>query len=136
MLQEQEHWKNLARCKLFYPPYLIRGIPGSYSFTSSLKIIKWKTEIGSCRSSFSPSFRNTSSCSKLFEILLFLNSYTGLSVQTTRTSENFTLNLKIIKWKTEIGSCRSSFGPSFPNWEITGPYQLLLKIIWNTAFLR
>ena len=41
----------------------------------------------------------TSSCLKVFEILLF------------------------------FGSCRSSFPRSFPNWEITGPCQLLLKII-------
>ena len=26
-----------------------------------------------------------------------------------------------------------TFGPSFPDYEITGPYQFLLKIIWNPA---
>ena len=79
LFRKQEYLKNLARSKLFYPPYLIRGIAGPYSSTSTLKIIKWKTE---------------------------------------------------------IGSCRSSLGPSFPDWEITGPYQFVLKIIWNIAFLK
>ena len=46
------------------------------------------------------------------------------------------MNLKIIQWKTEIGSRMSSFGPSFSNSEITDPCQLPLKIIWNIAFLR
>ena len=102
-----------------------------------------KKEIDSYRSSFGPSFLNweitdlTSSCSKLFEILLFLNCYTGLSVPKTRRFEkigkkklfdspylknidgpySFTWNLKIIEWKTEIGACRSTFGASFLNWE-------------------
>ena len=77
VLQKQEHLKNLARSTLFYPPYLIRDIAASYSFSWSLKITKWKTEIGSCRSSFSPCFRN---------------------------------------------------------WESTGPCQFLLKIVWNILF--
>ena len=75
--QRQENLKNLARSKLLHPPYLIRGIAGSYFSTS---------------------------------------------------------NLKFFKWKTDIGSCRSSFGPSLSNWKVTGPYSFLLKIIWNTAF--
>ena len=79
MFQKQEHLKNLARCKPSYSPYLIRDIPGSYSFTS---------------------------------------------------------NLVIIKVKAEIGSCRSFFGRSVANSEITGPYQFLLKIIWNIVFLK
>ena len=78
MFQKQEHLKNLARCKLSYSPYLIRGIPVSYSFTS---------------------------------------------------------NLVIIEGKAEIVSGRSFFGRSFANSENTGPYQFLLKFIWNTAFL-
>ena len=43
LFQKQEHLKNFARSKLFYPPYLIRGIAASYSSTSKLKIIKWMT---------------------------------------------------------------------------------------------
>ena len=58
MFKKQEHLKNLAICKRYYPPYLIRGIPGSYSFTSNLVIIEVKAEIGSCRSSFGPSDAN------------------------------------------------------------------------------
>ena len=48
----------MARRKLFYLPHLIRGIAGAYRFFLNLKIIKWKTEIDSCRSSFRPSFPN------------------------------------------------------------------------------
>ena len=72
MFQKQEHLKNSARWKIYYPLYLIRGIPESYSFTS---------------------------------------------------------NLVIFKGKAEIGSGINSFGPTFANWGITGPYQFLLKII-------
>ena len=79
MLQKQGYLENLARCKLYYPPYLIRGIPPSYSFPS---------------------------------------------------------NLVIFKGKAEIGLGRSTFGPSFANWEITGPYQFLLKTILNISFVR
>ena len=58
VFEKQEHLENLARNTLFYPPYLITDIAASYSFSWSLKITKWKTEIGSCRRSFSPCFRN------------------------------------------------------------------------------
>ena len=99
----------------------------------------------------------TSSCSKLFEILHFSNSYAVSSIPKGRTYQefemreallttflirviggscSFTWNFKIIKWKTEFDSCRSSFFPPFPNSEITGPYQFLLKTIWNPAFLN
>ena len=36
----------------------------------------------------------------------------------------------------EIGSCRSSFGHSFLNWEIMRPDQFLLKTILNIAFVQ
>ena len=36
----------------------------------------------------------------------------------------------------EIGSCRKFIAPSFLNWEITGPYQFLLRIISNIVFLQ
>ena len=58
MFEKQEHLKNLARYKLYYRPNLIRGIPGSYSFTSNSVINKGEAEIGSCRNSFDPSFGN------------------------------------------------------------------------------
>ena len=51
-------------------------------------------------------------------------------------SYSFTLNLKNVKWKTEIDSCRSSFGPSFPNREITQPYQLLLNMKDRNWFMK
>ena len=70
--QKHENLESLARVKLFQLPYLRRSIASSYSYI---------------------------------------------------------LNLKVIKGKTEIVSCRSSFGPPFPNWEITVIYQFLLKII-------
>ena len=104
----------------------------------------------------------TSSSSKFFEILLFSDSYTYEILCSKNkkiwkicisypllmtwshkrhclyTSNSFTINLRIIKSKTKIGSCRSPFGPSFPNsnCEIIESSQFPLKIIWNTAFLR
>ena len=78
-LVQRENQINLARCKVFLLPYLLSGIARSYTFNK---------------------------------------------------------NLKIIKWKTYIGYCRSSFRHSFPNWEITGLYQFLFKSFWNTAFLN
>ena len=138
----------------------MRGIPGSYRFTLNLKICKWKTEIDSCRSSFGPPFPNreikgpyqlllnmkgrnyfmqellfvllfliwrlqdlTSACPKWQELLWFFFSKLANSQDLTSSCS---------KWSAEIGSCRSSFGPSFPNWGITGPYQPLLKFICNT----
>ena len=98
----------------------------------------------------------TISYSKLFEILLFLISCTGLFVRKTRAFQKFgtkegllslllrigiigsyscTSNLKVIKWKTEIGSCRSSLWPSCPNLEITGPYHSYLKLFEIMLFL-
>ena len=58
LLQQQENLINLATGKVFLLPYLIRGITGSYGSTMKLKIIKQKTETGSGRSSFRPSFPN------------------------------------------------------------------------------
>ena len=78
LFQKQKYLKNLARSKLFNSPYLWTDIAGSYSFTS---------------------------------------------------------NLKIIWWKTDIGSFRNSFGSSFVNWEVTGPHKFLIKVIWNIVFL-
>ena len=137
----------------------------SNSFTINLKLMTSKTEIGSCKNPFGPSFPNweiTGPYQFLPQIIwniycpsqivtpdylfqkqkhlknlargkLFQQPYL---IRSIADSYRFTLNFKIFKWKTEIDSSRSSFHPSIPNWEITGPYQLLLKIIWNTAFLR
>ena len=44
-------------------------------------------------------------------------------------SNSLTINLKMIKLETEIGSFRSSFCSSFSSLEITPPYLFLLKII-------
>ena len=137
----------------------------SNSFTINLKIITSKTKIGSCRSPFFPSFLNweiTGPYQFLPQIISNIYCLSQIATpdylfQKQKHLKNlargklfqqpylirgiadfyrFTVTLKIFKWKIEIDSCRSSFHPSFPNWEITGPYQLLLKIIWNTAFLR
>ena len=141
---------------------MIRDIAWSYSSTSNLKSIKSKTEIGSCSSFFGPSFfwsgdyrtlpvpaqnclnyyfshlvaldyvfqrqgnlKNLAR-SKLLHLPYLIRGIVG--------SYGSTSNLKVIKWKTDIGSFRSSFGPSFSNWEVPGPYSFLLQIIWNTAF--
>ena len=98
-----------------------------------------------------------SSYSKVFEVLLFLDSYTRFSVPKTIKSEkfgkmqavltaylirsiagsySFSIYVKIIKPKSEIVSCRRAFGPSFPNSKIRRLYQLLPEIIWNITFRR
>ena len=51
-------------------------------------------------------------------------------------SSSFTINLKVIKLKTEISSLRRSFCSSFLYSQITGPYQFLLQVIWKTAFAK
>ena len=79
----------------------------------------------------------TSCCLKVIEILIFLKSYTGLSVLKTKILEIFGKEKDLsFKWKTETGSYRSSFSPSFLNWKITGPYKFLLKLIWKIPFLE
>ena len=70
-------------------------------------------------------YLNNLTRSKLFHPLYHLN---------ISGSYRLTLNLKIIKEDLKIGSCRSSFGPSFLNWEIKRPYQFLLQIILNIAY--
>ena len=130
----------MARVKLFYLPYLIRGIAGFYSFFLNLKIIKWKEEICSCRSSFGPSFPNWEITGP-YQLLLKMKGRNWfmqelLLVLLFLIGRFQDLTSYHSKWKAEIRSCTSSFGASFPNWEIAGPYQLLLKIILNTAFLN
>ena len=65
---------------------------------------------------------------KLFQLPYLIRGIAG--------SSSFTINLKVIKLKTEISSLRRSFCSSFFYSQITGPYQFLLQIIWNTAFAK
>ena len=96
--QKHENLESLARGKLFQLPYLRRSIASSYSYILNLKVIKRKTEIGSCRTPLAPLFRIgrlqyfTSSCAKLFKILLLLISYIRLSVPKSTTGEKFGLS--------------------------------------------
>ena len=53
-----------------------------------------------------------------------------------KTEIRFTLNFKNVKWKTEIDSCRSSFGRSFLNREITQPYQPSLNMKDRNWFMK
>ena len=66
-----------------------------------------------------------SSCSKAIKRLIFLRSYTTSSIPKKKAI-----------WKAKIGSRRSTFGPFFPNWQITRPYKLLLKNNWKITFLK
>ena len=70
----------------------------------------------------------------IWKIWQEVSSLTTLSLKIAG-SYSFTSNLKIIWWKTDIGSFRNSFGSSFVNWEVTGPHKFLIKVIWNIVFL-
>ena len=65
---------------------------------------------------------------KLFQLPYLIRGIAG--------SYSLTKNLKVIKLKTEISSLRRSFCHSVLYSQITGPYQFLLQIIENTAFVK
>ena len=56
-----------------------------------------------------------------------------LKLDISFSLEHFFISVAIF---TQVASClsRSSFGPSFPNSEITAPYQFLLKSIFEILF--
>ena len=95
LFQKQEHLKNLARSKLFYLPYLIRGTAGSYSFTFKFKNYQMKGKLVHTGAPLVLLFLIggledlTSSSSKLFAILLFLISY-----WTIKASQNLLEEIK------------------------------------------
>ena len=150
--------KNLGKNKLFNSPYVWEDTAGSYIFTSNLKIIKYnllmQLWICWCRASFYPFFlvrsykilpvpaQNylkkihffiSSKNKNIWKIWQEVSSLTTLSLKIAG-SYSFTSNLKIIWWKTDIGSFRNSFGSSFVNWEVTRPHKFLIKVIWNIVF--
>ena len=108
-----------------------------------------KTEISSCSSSFGPCFLNWEITGP-YKFLLNINWYIGFlkMLHWINCSKNKNIgniwpdatsfiNMKYKNWLQKLVFAGAPLVPVFFfNWEITGPYKFLLKIIWKIAFLK